>query len=277
MRGCLVAALPCIAGALLAPTPRVTTTLRQSQATPERFERADDAQRLAKRIETVLARRTSRLIVVLERLVDGHNYSAIFRTCEALGVQHVWVVAPPPGAARFESRSSLRRKAKAERARQYAANDENRRPDDQPVRAGSRKDRRRRKAADAFRSMEVQLIGDTPCRSSRQPLRPLEITDWLRNDAKQRGGRRAPRWVVIDDRHLLEEVGGDELEGRFVQVDPTVGLDAATVDRAVGILQVAEAPADSRRQPRSWWRRCRHGLSWLVVCGAHQQGDAAPR
>ena len=150
MRGCLVAALPCIAGALLAPTPRVTTTLRQSQAAPERFERADDAERLAKRIETVLARRTSRLIVVLERLVDGHNYSAIFRTCEALGVQHVWVVAPPPGAARFESRSSLRRKAKAERARQYAANDANRRADDQPVRAGSRKDRRRQKAADAW-------------------------------------------------------------------------------------------------------------------------------
>ena len=157
MRGCLVAALPCIAaalpciaGALLAPTPRVTTTLRQSQAAPERFERADDAQRLAKRIETVLARRTSRLIVVLERLVDGHNYSAIFRTCEALGVQHVWVVAPPPGAERFESRSSLRRKAKAERARQYAANDANRRADDQPVRAGSRKDRRRGKAADAW-------------------------------------------------------------------------------------------------------------------------------
>ena len=148
MRGCL--ALPCIAGALLAPTPRVTTTLRQSQAAPERFERADDAERLAKRIETVLARRTSRLIVVLERLVDGHNYSAIFRTCEALGVQHVWVVAPPPGAERFESRSSLRRKAKAERARQYAANDANRRPDDEPVRAGSRKDRRRRTAADAW-------------------------------------------------------------------------------------------------------------------------------
>ena len=78
-------------------------------------------------------------------------------------------------------------------------------------------------------------------------------------------------------RRLLEEVGGDELEGHFVQVDPTVGLDAATVDRAVEILQVAEAPADSRRQPRSWWRRCRHGLSWLVVRGAHQQGDGAPR
>ena len=42
-------------------------------------------------------------------------------------------VAPPPGAAHFESRSSLRRKAKAERARQYAANDANRRADDQPV------------------------------------------------------------------------------------------------------------------------------------------------
>ena len=146
MRGCLVA-LPCIAGALLAPTPRITTTPRQSQAAPERFERADDAQRLAKRIETVLARRTSRLIVVLERLVDGHNYSAIFRTCEALGVQHVWVVAPPPGGARFESRSSLRRKAKAERARQYAANDANRRADDQPARHTMPTRRQRARAA----------------------------------------------------------------------------------------------------------------------------------
>ena len=189
------------------PTPRVTTTLRQSQAAPERFERADDAQRLAKRIETVLARRTSRLIVVLERLVDGHNYSAIFRTCEALGVQHVWVVAPPPGAARFESRSSLRRKAKAERARQYAANDANRRADDQPVRAGSRKDRRRQTAADAWTADDaLDAVGSaTPVAA---PVGPL---------GTEGGGDEQP---VADDTHgTLHEAHGLGLHAASLQAD----------------------------------------------------------
>jgi tRNA G18 (ribose-2'-O)-methylase SpoU len=119
-----------------------------SQAAPEQFERADDAQRLAKRIETVLARRTSRLIVVLERVVDGHNYSAIFRTCEALGIQHVWVVGPPE--ERFESRTSLKRRAKTQRAQRYSAAEENRGTNDEPLQAGSRKDRRNQRAADTW-------------------------------------------------------------------------------------------------------------------------------
>ena len=93
-----------------------TETILGSQAAPVAFERADDASRVARRIETVLSRRTSKVIVVLERLVDGHNYSAIFRTCEALGVQHVWIVGPPERAAgpsRARASSSARSAASA--------------------------------------------------------------------------------------------------------------------------------------------------------------------
>ena len=69
-------------------------------------------RRAAWRIEAAGAA-GSRLIVVLERLVDGHNYSAIFRTCEALGVQHVCRRAAPGAAARGQSRSAGRRRRNA--------------------------------------------------------------------------------------------------------------------------------------------------------------------
>ena len=122
---------------------------RPSQAAPIEFERADDAARVARRIETVLRRRTSRLIVVLERLVDGHNYSAIFRTCESLGVQHVWIIGPPE--ERFESRQSLKRAAQMERQKKFQAADVNRKSDDASVFPGSRKDRKRKRAGEAWR------------------------------------------------------------------------------------------------------------------------------
>ena len=40
-------------------------------------------------------RRNSRVVVVIERCNESHNYSAVLRTAEALGYHHVWVVAPP--------------------------------------------------------------------------------------------------------------------------------------------------------------------------------------
>ena len=59
------------------------------------FDSAGLKDRVLRKAETVLLRRTSRFLVVAERATDEHNYSAILRTCEALGVQHVWLVAPP--------------------------------------------------------------------------------------------------------------------------------------------------------------------------------------
>ena len=65
------------------------TAVPDAQLAPRVFETYGDDARLMKRLETVLARRTERVIVVLERLCDGHNYSAILRTCEAVSYTHL--------------------------------------------------------------------------------------------------------------------------------------------------------------------------------------------
>jgi tRNA G18 (ribose-2'-O)-methylase SpoU len=52
-------------------------------------------QRLIRKAECVIRHRTSRLVVVIERCTNDHNYSAIHRTAEALGVQQIWVINPP--------------------------------------------------------------------------------------------------------------------------------------------------------------------------------------
>jgi tRNA (guanosine-2'-O-)-methyltransferase len=54
---------------------------------------ADEAPRRLARAEAVLARRRRALCVVLEDAHDPHNVSAVMRTCEALGVQDVHLVA----------------------------------------------------------------------------------------------------------------------------------------------------------------------------------------
>jgi tRNA (guanosine-2'-O-)-methyltransferase len=54
-----------------------------------------DAPRRLRRAEAVLARRTGRLMVVLERCADEHNRHAVLRTAEAFGVQRVALVEAP--------------------------------------------------------------------------------------------------------------------------------------------------------------------------------------
>ena len=50
--------------------------------TPEREER----------IRTVLGKRQENLVIVLENVFDPHNISAVMRTCDAVGVQEVYVL-----------------------------------------------------------------------------------------------------------------------------------------------------------------------------------------
>ena len=45
-----------------------------------------------RRAEAVLAHRTSRIVLVLEQMIDSLNHQAVLRTAEAMGVQHVWTV-----------------------------------------------------------------------------------------------------------------------------------------------------------------------------------------
>jgi tRNA G18 (ribose-2'-O)-methylase SpoU len=52
--------------------------------------------RMIRKAEAVLQWRTCRLLLVIERCTNDHNYSAILRSAEALGIQHVFMIDPPP-------------------------------------------------------------------------------------------------------------------------------------------------------------------------------------
>ncbi|KAI9918965.1 hypothetical protein PsorP6_011575 [Peronosclerospora sorghi] len=52
-----------------------------------------EAPERLRRAETVLRYRTSRIVLVLEHCMDSHNHQAVLRTAEALGIQHVWLIA----------------------------------------------------------------------------------------------------------------------------------------------------------------------------------------
>ena len=82
---------------------RMRSAVPPSQLCPSEFEEPSTDGRLLRRIETVVQRRTARIVLVLERLQDGHNYAAVLRTCESLGVQHVWIVSPPKRDDLFET------------------------------------------------------------------------------------------------------------------------------------------------------------------------------
>lgn len=48
-----------------------------------------------RRAEAIIQHRTGRFAVVLERVTDSHNISAVLRSAEAMGIQDVYVVEPP--------------------------------------------------------------------------------------------------------------------------------------------------------------------------------------
>jgi len=60
----------------------------------DRSERKRPPSRLL-RAEAVVLQRTTKLLVVLDRVNDPHNMAACMRTIEAFGVQQVWVVSAP--------------------------------------------------------------------------------------------------------------------------------------------------------------------------------------
>eukprot|EP00934_Nitzschia_sp_Nitz4_P003992 Nitzschia sp. Nitz4//scaffold291_size36643//28789//30195//NITZ4_007769-RA/size36643-processed-gene-0.31-mRNA-1//-1//CDS//3329546145//3982//frame0 len=62
----------------------------------ELMDSVDLDQRMLRKAEAVIQWRTSRLVLVVERCTNDHNYSAILRTAEALGIQVVHMIDPPP-------------------------------------------------------------------------------------------------------------------------------------------------------------------------------------
>ena len=77
----------------------------------------------------------------------------------------------------------------------------------------------------ALKRIGAECVGATPQRAMYQPVRPQEITDWLKTS-----GRGVMQWVAIDDRDLLNEVGGHGLHGHFVRTHP------GTANRLVNCL-----------------------------------------
>jgi len=68
-----------------------TKPVEKSDKSPTTDE--EDGIRRLRRAEAVLRRRIGQnLTVVLESAYNERNYEAVLRTCEALGIQHVWIV-----------------------------------------------------------------------------------------------------------------------------------------------------------------------------------------
>jgi tRNA G18 (ribose-2'-O)-methylase SpoU len=59
------------------------------------FDNVNVDCRVLRKAETILLKRTSALCIVIERCTNDHNYSAIIRTAEALGIQHIYIIDKP--------------------------------------------------------------------------------------------------------------------------------------------------------------------------------------
>ena len=80
----------------------------------EIMDAADLDHRMLRKAEAVLQWRTSRLVLVIERCTNDHNYSAILRTAEALGIQTVYMIDPPMIRDEEEDEDLQRLASKAE-------------------------------------------------------------------------------------------------------------------------------------------------------------------
>jgi tRNA G18 (ribose-2'-O)-methylase SpoU len=78
----------------LTTVPSNSSPSSSSSSTKSLMDSPTLDQRILRKAEAALQKRTSRLIVVVERCTNDHNYSAILRTAEALGIQHVYIIDP---------------------------------------------------------------------------------------------------------------------------------------------------------------------------------------
>ena len=99
----------------------------------------------------------------------------------------------------------------------------------------------KRQVIAALKRLNIEVIGATPMRPMFQPIRPQEITEW-HNANKEKFGIRD--WCAIDDRDLLNEHGGGELQGHMVRTHPNTGLTKRLGDVAIELLggHTASAP-----------------------------------
>lgn len=136
-----------------------------------------------------------------------------------------------------------------------------------------------------LRWLGCEIIGTTPSRQPWAPDRPREIIDWLRsyNAAAERFGRPpVSEFVAVDDRPLLQENGGDELQGHFVWTDPRVDLTDDDAQRIVAALHpdqpVKPWPGGHVLLTRAWAKITSPAdePSWKYSCAVAGSGSAKP-
>jgi hypothetical protein len=71
------------------------TNASSADTVEELMDKPDLDHRMLRKAEAVIQWRTTRLVLVIERCTNDHNYSAILRTAEALGIQVVYMIDPP--------------------------------------------------------------------------------------------------------------------------------------------------------------------------------------
>ena len=66
------------------------------------MDHSEDSPERLRRAEAVLARRTGRVVLVLEQPWNDKNVQAVLRTAESFGVQNIWTVRHPQGLRRVK-------------------------------------------------------------------------------------------------------------------------------------------------------------------------------
>ena len=96
----------------------------------------------------------------------------------------------------------------------------------------------KRQVVAALKRLDIEVIGATPMKAMFQPIRPVEILEWMSANGSK---FEVTSWVAIDDRDLLNEQGGQGLQGRMVRTHPNSGLTKRLGDMAIEVRARAAA------------------------------------
>ena len=96
----------------------------------------------------------------------------------------------------------------------------------------------KRQVVAALKRLDIEVIGATPMKAMFQPIRPVEILEWMSANGSK---SEVTSWVAIDDRDLLNEQGGQGLQGHMVRTHPNSGLTKRLGDMAIEVRADAEA------------------------------------
>jgi len=96
----------------------------------------------------------------------------------------------------------------------------------------------KRQVIAACKRFDMEVIGATPQRPMYTPVRPMEIMDWMNANGNK---EQISAWVAIDDRDLVNEIGGSPLNGHFIRTHPATGLTTGLADSAIQLLGMGDA------------------------------------